>query len=134
MHFVVDIAVWEAHIASCQKHNTPGNEMLMSEKTYVYLVIDGVETKTPEEVAGDDAIGLLAAVNAAFLSGYCVHIYQQQADALANSDAELFSEGMQAAACDLFIKDCPYPKNGKKAAVWREGFWEAYRYLNLRSN
>ena len=39
---------------------------------------------------------------------------------------DLYFEGMQAAYYGLLIKDCPHPRNSKRAGEWREGYSEAY--------
>jgi hypothetical protein len=37
----------------------------------------------------------------------------------------LFAEGMEAFACGLLIKDCPYPRKSENGEEWVKGYYQA---------
>jgi hypothetical protein len=40
-------------------------------------------------------------------------------------DADIFAAGMEAFACGLLIKDCPYPRRSLSGVTWVDGYYVA---------
>jgi ribosome modulation factor len=38
---------------------------------------------------------------------------------------DIFAEGMEAFACGLRIKDCPYPRYSTRGKEWVKGYYQA---------